>query len=279
MTRTTTRSAVLFLVLLTATQVTMAGQPPRAVKGTPAVGPILPSDPFRSPVVSGAAVTGTVASVQGSIITLNSGGAAAIRIDAAPAKFLGEARLVTLADVKAGVRITAYIGTTPALAAGAALPAQLITIEDLPGLVVTGPLQAINVPQARFTVLGITLTTDATTSFSSAFPFFAPIKGVGDLAVGQTVNVSGEFAGGAIVAKRVQLLTPVIPITTTLNGTVKSISATAWILTGGDGKDVTVTIDGQTKILGSPKAGDQVQVIANVDTAHNYVAVLILRLP
>jgi hypothetical protein len=276
MIRTTTR--VLLLVLLTVTQAAVVGQPPRAVKGTPALGPSLPSDPFRSPV-SGAAVTGTVASVQGSIITLNSGGAPAIRIDAAPAKFLGEARLVTLADVKAGVRITAYISTTPAPAAGAALPAQLITIEDLPGLVVTGPLQSIDVPQKRFTVLGITLTADATTSFSSAFPFFAPIKNVGDLAVGQMVNVSGEFSGGAIVAKRVQLLTPVIPITATFNGTVKSISATAWVLTGGDGQDVTVTIDGQTKIIGSPKAGDRVQVIANVDTAHNYVAVLILRLP
>src|ERR1700694_3361618 len=63
--------------------------------------------------VSGAAGSGTVASVQGTIITLNSGAATSIRIDAANAKFVGAEKdsssSLTINDVKPGARLTAFI--------------------------------------------------------------------------------------------------------------------------------------------------------------------------
>jgi hypothetical protein len=227
--------------------------------------------------MSGAAVSGSVASVQGSIITLNSGGAAAIRVDASTAKFLSDqAAAASIRDVKPGVRITAYIVTTTTLAAGAALPAQLIAIESLPDLTVTGSVQAVDIAHSSFMVLGINITVDANTAFGSVFPTFAAIT-LNNLGVGQVVNVTAAFSGGTILAKRVQVLSFSMPATVTLRGTVKSISATAWVITT-DGKDTTVTVDAQTKILGDPKVGDSVQVMANVDSAHNYVAIAIVKL-
>jgi hypothetical protein len=226
--------------------------------------------------MSGASVSGSVASVQGTTITLNSGGAAAIRVDASAAKFLGDQGSGSIGDVKPGVRITAFINTSVTVAAGAALPAQLITIESFPDLTVTGSVQAVDVGHSTFTVLGINIAVDANTAFSSVFPTFAAVK-FSDLAVGQVVNVTAAFAGGSILAKRVQLLSFSVSPTVTLHGTVKSISATAWVITA-EGKDTTVTVNAQTKIVGDPKVGDVVQVMANVDSAHNYVAVAIIKL-
>ena len=65
---------------------------------------------------------------------------------------------------------------------------------------------------------------------------------------------TAAFTNASIVAKRVQITSFVIPATTILHGTVKSISASAWVITT-DGKDTTVTIDAQTKILGDAKVG------------------------
>ena len=69
-----------------------------------------------------------------------------------------------------------------------------------------------------------------------------------------------------------------IPLPAILTGTVKSIGTTSWVITGKDGKDTTVTIDLQTKIIGDPKVGDSVQVMATIDSAHNYNAIAIVKI-
>jgi Domain of unknown function (DUF5666) len=230
-------------------------------------------------VMSGSAVSGSVAGVQGSVITLNSGGAAPIRIDASTAKFMSDhGGAAAIGDVKAGLRITAFINPSTTPAAGASLSAQLIVIESLPDLTVTGPVQSIDVANSKFTILGITIAVDANTSYGGSFPTFAPISNLGGIAVGQVVNVTAAFAGGAILARSVQVIAPAAPPYTVLGGTVKSISATAWVITGKDGKDTTVTVNAQTKIIGDPKVGDSVQVMASIDSAHNYVAIAIVKL-
>lgn len=229
--------------------------------------------------MSGAAVSGSVASVQGTIITLNSGAAPAIQIDASAAKFMGDTGAGSISDVKPGMRVTAFIANTTIvpLTPLPALHAQLITIESFPDLAVTGSLQAIDLP-SKFTVLGISMTVDPNTSFSSAFPTFAPIKGLSDLALGQVVHVTAAFAGMNILAKRVQILAPVVIAPVIISGTVKAISAPTWIITGKDGTDITVIVDAQTKVIGDPKAGDSVQVMANLDASHNYLAIAIMKL-
>lgn len=267
MTRTHTLLAIL-LVLLTST---LSAATHRAVT------PPNEADALGIGPISGAAVSGSVASVAGNTITLNSGGAQAIRIDASAAKFQGDHGTASISDVKPGARITAFINTSVNVAAGAALPAQLITIESSPDLTVNGTIQSIDLAHSSFSVLGINIAVDSNTSYGTTFPTFAPIRGLQDLAVGQTVNVTAAFTNASILAKRVQITSFAVPAIATLHGTVKSISASAWVITA-DGKDTTVSIDAQTKILGDPKVGDAVQVLANVDSAHNYTAIAIIKL-
>lgn len=229
--------------------------------------------------ISGASVRGVVASVQGTLITLNSGGAPAIVIDSSAAKFVTvTAGSGSIADVKPGVRITAFINTAPTLQPSSFLRAQLITIESQPDLEVTGTIESVDVAHSRFTVLGISIIVDANTAFGSTFPTFAAIKGVGDLAAGQVMNVIARFSGGAIVATHLQLISFTIQPSTILLGTVKSIAPTAWVITSKEGKETTVAVNAQTKIVGDPKVGDSVQVMANIDSAHNYVATAIVKL-
>jgi hypothetical protein len=229
--------------------------------------------------ISGASVRGVVASVQGSLITLNSGGAPAIVIDSSAAKFATvTSGSGSLGDVKPGVRITAFINTAPTLQPSSFLRAQLITIESQPDLEVTGTIDSIDLPHSRFTVLGISISVAADTGFGSTFPRFAAIKGLGDLAAGQVVDVTARFTGGAIVATRVQVTAFTIQAATILLGTVKSIAPTAWVITSKDGKETTVSVNAQTKIAGDPKVGDSVQVMATIDSAHNYVAIAIVKL-
>ncbi len=265
---TRTRLLAILLVLLAST---LCAATHRAVM------PPNPADALGIGPMSGAAVSGSVASVSGTTITLNSGGAQTIRIDASAAKFQSEQGTASISDVKTGARISAFINTTITVAASAALPAQLIAIESSPDLAVNGAIQSIDPAHSTFSVLGINIAVDANTSYGTTFPTFAPIRGLQDLAVGQMVNVTAAFTNASILAKRVQITSFVIPTTTILHGTVKSISASAWVITT-DGKDTTVTIDAQTKILGDAKVGDSVQVIANVDSAHNYLAIAIIKL-
>ncbi|MEA2239935.1 MAG: hypothetical protein QOC81_4659 [Thermoanaerobaculia bacterium] len=228
--------------------------------------------------MSGSAIRGTVASVQGTQITLNTGGAPAITIEASAAKFMNDhSGAGSLADIKPGTRITAFINTAPTLQPSSALRAQLITIESQPDLELTGSIDSIDVPHSRFVVLGITITADASTTFGSTFPTFAAIKSVGDLAVGQVVNVTARFASGIILATNVQVTLPTIQPPAILSGTVKSIGPASWVISR-EGKETTVSIDAQTKIIGDPKVGDSVQVMAIIDSSHSYLAIAIVKL-
>ncbi|MEA2162969.1 MAG: hypothetical protein QOK37_1096 [Thermoanaerobaculia bacterium] len=184
----------------------------------------------------------------------------------------------SLADIKTGTRITAFLNTAPTLQPSSALRAQLITIESQPDLELNGAIDSIDAARARFVVLGVTITADSNTSFGSNFPTFAAIKGVGDLAVGQFVNVTARFASGAILATKVQVISPGIQLPVILVGTVKSIGTSSWVITGRDGKETAVSVDAQTKIVGDPKVGDSVQVMATIDAAYKYTAVAIVKL-
>ncbi|MGH7484114.1 MAG: hypothetical protein ACREMY_00745, partial [bacterium] len=151
---------------------------PALVAGTHrAATPPNPADALGIGPISGAAVSGSVASVSGATITLNSGGAQSIRIDASAAKFQSEQGTASIGDVKPGARITAFINTRVTVAAGAALPAQLIIVESSPDLTVTGTIESIDLTHSTFSVLGITIAVYANTSYSTTFPTFAPIRG------------------------------------------------------------------------------------------------------
>ncbi|HUP49496.1 MAG TPA: DUF5666 domain-containing protein [Thermoanaerobaculia bacterium] len=56
------------------------------------------------------------------------------------------------------------------------------------------------------------------------------------------------------------------------DGLVKSISPTSWVITGRDGKDVTVTVNAATKIEPGVNVGDAVHVAGTTDSSGNIVA-------
>lgn len=276
MNRYSRRTAFGFVLLTLCVSLAAATHRAVAPPGNP-VGEV--ADALGIGPMSGASVRGVVASVQGTLITLNTGGAPAITIEASAAKFMNDlSGASSLSDIKPGVRITAFINTAPTLQPSSFLRAQMITIESLPDLEVTGTVDSIDQAHSRFTVLGIGIGVDSNTSFGSTLPTFAAIKGLGDIAVGQIVTVTARFSASAIVATRVQIISFTIEPSIILLGSVKSIGPTAWVITSHDGKETTVSVDSQTKIVGDPKIGDSVQVMANVDSAHNYLATLIVKI-
>lgn len=275
----TSRTLRLFCIalLMTAGPALSAGQR-RSVSSGPAPTDSQPVDVLGIGPMSGAAISGTVAAVQGTVITVNSGGAPAIRLDASAAKFQGGSRSgVTIADVVPGARITAFIGQASD-PSPQNLPAQLIVVESSSDLAVSGRITSIDVAGAKLVILGITIHVDSNTSYSSAFSAFAPVRGLGDLATGDSVSVTARFAGPQIVASRLQVHSPAHGGSTIVVGTVKAISAAAWVVTGKDGKDTTIAIDAQTKIVGEPKVGDSVQVVGKLDSSNGVVAILIVPL-
>jgi hypothetical protein len=230
--------------------------------------------------ISGAAVSGTVAAVSGTTIVLNSGGASPIVVDASSARFATlQSASASLANVEPGARIIAFISTSPAPQPGVPLRAQWILVESAADLNVTGAIDSIDLGASSFTVLGITIHVDAGTTYGTAFPTFAPITRLADLAPGQVVAVSARFAGSLIVAEHVHVLAPQMQQYTMLSGNVKSIGSSSWTLTRREGGDVEVRIDADTRIIGEPRVGDPVQVMARVGDDRTYLAVAIMRLP
>lgn len=270
------RRAVIALLILSLTISANAGTRRRAV-GHPAS----PStaDALGIGQLSGAALSGTVTSVAGTIVTVNSGGAPAIRIEAANAKILAWDEMPrTIADIAPGSRITAFIEPQSDGTSGAPLPARLITIESRPDLTIAGPVESIDLGASTFRVLGITILVDADTVFATAFPTFAPMRGLVDLAVGNIVKVDAELGGAQILAAHVLVVTPEPKLPVTLRGKVKSISDANWVISEDGEKDVTLLVDDRTKIVGNPRVGDEVQVIAEHDAASNLVARVIVRI-
>ncbi|MFZ2491806.1 MAG: DUF5666 domain-containing protein [Thermoanaerobaculia bacterium] len=271
--RTTRTLIVLVLALILAT--TLAADGRRRAVGPPADAA---PDALGIGRVGGATIAGTVASVSGTILTLNTGTAQQIRIEAANAKIMAmKDGVATIAAIQPGARVTAFVTPSPLTVVGAPLIAQVITVESLADLLVAGSIESIDVAASKFTVLGIAVDVDAKTSFGSMMPTFAPIRGLADLAVGQIVTADITVSGSKLLARRVMVAAPVIE-SLSLRGKVKSIAATSWVITDRDGKDLAVSVNEQTKISGNPVVGDEVQIVATRDSSGAYAALLIVKL-
>jgi hypothetical protein len=272
------KAVALLTFLILATTVTISADTRRR-----AVNPASSSqqeDALRIGHISGATVSGTVAAVSGTTIVLNSGGASPIVVDASSARFATlQSASTSLESVEPGARIIAFISTSPAPQPGVPLRAQWILVESAADLNVTAAIDSIDLGASSFMVLGIAIHVDSETTYSTAFPTFAPITSLADLAPGQVVAVSASFAGSLIVADHIHVLAPQMQQYTMLSGNVKSIGSTSWTLTQRDGSAVDVRIDADTRIIGEPRVGDPVQVMARVGEDRTYLAVAIMRLP
>ena len=213
--------------------------------------------------VSGNTVSGIVSSVSGSFVLLADG---LVTIDITDAKVTG--------TIEPGALLVAMLKPGE-VTANAPLPAAYVGVTRVAPVTLSGSVTAVDVPGSTLTLLGRTIKVTSQTGFSSLFPTFKALT-LADILPGQFVTVEANVSGGALVAASVHVLsfdTPRLP--TVVRGTVKSISNDAWVITAAGNRDVTVTVNASTKIVGDPKIGDTVEVIVD----GNNVATAILKSP
>ena len=212
--------------------------------------------PGQIPVTT---VSGFVTAVNGSNVTLANG---LVTIDVSHATITSD-RGAT-ATIAPGSLIFATVNTS--------LVATTVVVSNAPQVTLSGPVQAINASAGTLQVLGLTIHTDVNTSFGGEHG----IGRLSDIATNDVVLVQANNVGGALVASSILVFAPMQQLfPTLLHGVVKSIGSDSWVITDSHRGDTTILVNNQTRILGSPKIGDVVDVLANVDSAHNFVAIAI----
>lgn len=248
------------LILLVACSVLADGRTRSVSSGT--------SDAALSPISAPfATVSGTVTGVSGNLISIADG---LVTIDASAAKITDDhGNAGSIATVTVGSTVYVMLATSNPTS-NAPLPATMITVARAAHVTLSGPVQSVGTN--TFTVLGRTITVDANTSFGGFH-----VTKVSDIMVNDIVQVKANAVGGVLLASSVLVFPPVPKAPTVIHGTVKSIGTDAWVITDGAAKDWSVVINAQTKIIGDPKIGDTVDILANLDNAHQYIALSIMK--
>ena len=221
---------------------------------------------LRPTIVPGTTASGAVTSVSGNIISLAGG---LVTIDASQAKISDDhGGPGSLASIIPGTHIFAVLSAA-SVAPGAPLPASIIAVTRIAQVTLNGPVQLIG--SSTFIVLGRTITVDSNTSFGGRAQRLA------DILPNDLVQVQANAVGGALLASSVLVFPPLPKPSTVIHGTVKSIGTGSWVITDRAAKDWTIVVNAQTKIIGDPKVGDSVEILANIDSSHQYVAVSIMK--
>jgi hypothetical protein len=126
------------------------------------------------------------------------------------------------------------------------------------GLLVS-TIQGVDVPGGKFTMFFHSISTNTATKWSG-LGAGGPVKGIDDLEAGMFATVSVVNSAGGLLATSVEAYGTVKPPElVAFRGPVQTISATVWTIAGR-----SVAIDADTKIVGDPKVGDTVDVLARV---------------
>ena len=221
----------------------------------------------------GATVSGVVTSRTGNIIAIAEG---VITIDATGAKVIvGRHTNATVEDIQPGMVVFAALRDVTTRADGPLL-ATLITATPASDASMTGVVENVDLVNRRLTLLRQSVSVDDDTSFGGARQ--GEVDGLEDIQRNQIVQVQADAVNGRLVAREVLVLSPVIPEVRRLRGTVETIAAESWTIRNDEGgATVTVVINGRTKIAGSPKVGDKVEVLYEIDAAHAFIALTILK--
>jgi hypothetical protein len=210
---------------------------------------------------SGSTVSGLVTGVNGSLISIAGG---LVTIDATGAKVTG--------TIEPGAMIFATVRTE-----NGALLATNIVATRIADATISGNVDSVDVPNHTLTILGRTIHVTAETSFGGIHHRDSSF-GLDDILAGQLAAVQAENVNGRLVATSVLVLAPVTPSVHTTRGTVKSIGNHEWTIDRADNAGpLTLVIDAQTKIIGTPKVGDTVEVLYRVDSANANVAIAIMK--
>ena len=219
-----------------------------------------------------ATVSGVVESVAGNLIRLAGG---LVTIDAAGAKIvIDRGHEGTVAEIQPGMIVFAALSSAD-VAPNAPLPATIVTATRLADATLFGPVQSVDRVAGTLTLLGRTVLVTPQTSFGG-FHLGDSRTSLADVMPNQLVQVQAENVGGRLIASSVLVVSPIIPEVHSARGKVKSIETAAWVISADRG-DLTVNIDAQTRIAGSPKVGDEVLVLYRTDTANALIAISIVK--
>ncbi len=235
------------------------------------------SDVRTAPALEGqpsSAIEGIVTSLSipfaggGPIVTLLDG---LVSFDATGATVrLPDGTAATTADLVIGQRLVAFV--EPAVSMLKART--IVVLPRLTDLTLTGRVDAVDLAARTLTVLGFTATVTDRTVFGG------PREGAGrtgleDVRIGDLVLVGAMAGSEGLVAARVMTLSPNPLPTTRLHGSVESIGIDSWTLALRDGTKAVVKVDAETKVVGGPRVGDEVEVLARQLPDGSMVALLI----
>jgi len=209
----------------------------------------------------GTTVTGVVTAVNGTTISLANG---LVALDVSHATITNDhGKPATIAP---GSQIFAILSSNTSLVASS------VIVSSQPQVTLSGPVQSVDASAGTLQLLGLTIHTDSNTSFGGSHN----IRGVSDIVANDIVAIQANASGSSLLATAILVFAPLRQVfPTVLHGTVKTIGTDSWVITDTRRGDTTVLVNAQTKILGSPKVGDTVDVLANVDSANNFVAISI----
>jgi hypothetical protein len=230
--------------------------------------------PGRHPEIApnAATVGGIVDSVEGTLIRLAEGH---VTIESKDAKIvLDRGHEGTVDQITPGMILFATLSRTD-VEANAPLPASMITVLRIPDATLFGPVQDVDVAQSTLTVLGRTIRVTDETSIGGFHRDGKP--GLDDLLPNEIVQVHTDVNNGELVAASIIVLAPAPPQVHAARGEVRSIGADEWIVAPEHDEPLTLKIDAQTKIVGSPRVGDTVEVLYKVDSSHALIAISIIK--
>jgi uncharacterized protein DUF5666 len=215
--------------------------------------------------IPGTTVSGFVTAVNGSTISLANG---LVNVDVSHATITNDRGAAT--TITPGSLIFAVLRSSNSLEAVS------VVVSSTPQVTLSGPVQSVNASAGTFQLLGLTIHTDANTSFGGDHT----IRRLSDIVANDIVVVQANASGSSLLASTILVFAPIRQLfPTLLHGTVKNIGTDSWVITDSHRGDTTVLVNAQTKILGSPRVGDTVDVLANVDSANNFVAISIALSP
>jgi hypothetical protein len=239
----------------------------------------LAADMRTAPAKDGAtpaSIEGTITSINipiaggGPIVTLLGG---LVSFDATGASVrLASGEAGTTASLAVGQRIAAFVDP----ASSPLKATSIVVFEQRAEVALTGPVQAVDATAKTLAVLGFTFRVDANTVFGGPWDG-AGQASLSDVKVGDLVLVAAKADAGSLLALKVMKLSPTPTPMSRIHGVVASVGTESWTITLKDGTAQPVKVDAQTKYVGDPKVGDEVDVLARRQSDGTLLAVLVAK--
>jgi hypothetical protein len=176
------------------------------------------------------------------------------------------------ADLATGQRIVAFVEPTTAMPKAKSI----VVLAQRTDVTLTGAVNAVDTTARTLTVLGFTARVTDKTVFGGPWDG-AGQAGLEDVRVGDLVLVAATSEARTLVATKVMKLSPSVAPTTRIHGTVEAIGTVSWTIALRDGTKSMVKVDAETRVVGAPKVGDEVDVLARQLPDGSLVAILIAK--